>query len=185
MDETGFQIGMGKDQLIVTKRKRAHYFSLPENRESTTTIECISATREFLPLFLILSGILHMTQWYQVKELDSRMAIIPTSSGYSNDEISLEWIKHFDKHTAKKIVGSKRLLILWWSWFTSHNRIHSILWWTYGGHGKKSSDWAYATKRHSAGVFAPLPESGDSEPTVLYSGQNPEWDPECKQFWAF
>ena len=112
MDETGFQIGMGKDQLIVTKRKRAHYFSLPENRESTTTIECISATREFLPLFLILSGILHMTQWYQVKELDSRMAIIPTSSGYSNDEISLEWIKHFDKHTAKKIVGSKRLLIL-------------------------------------------------------------------------
>jgi hypothetical protein len=53
-----------------------------------------------------------MAQWYQVKELDPRTAIIPTSSGYSNDEISLEWIKHFDKHTAKKVVGSKQLLIL-------------------------------------------------------------------------
>ncbi|KJZ68610.1 hypothetical protein HIM_11998 [Hirsutella minnesotensis 3608] len=33
MDETGFRIGVGKDQLIVTKRKRAHYFGIPENRE--------------------------------------------------------------------------------------------------------------------------------------------------------
>ena len=107
MDETDFQIGMGKDQLIITKQKRTHYFGLPENRESATAIECISATGEFVPLFLILSGTLHMAQWYQVKELDSRTAIIPTSSGYSNDKISLEWIKHFDKHTAKKVVGSK------------------------------------------------------------------------------
>ena len=42
MDETGFRIGVGKDQLIVTKRKRAHYFGIPENRESATAIECIS-----------------------------------------------------------------------------------------------------------------------------------------------
>jgi len=28
MDETGFRIGMGKDQMIVTKRKRAHYRSI-------------------------------------------------------------------------------------------------------------------------------------------------------------
>jgi hypothetical protein len=121
MDETGFRIGMGKDQLIVTKRKRVHYFGLPENRESATAIECISAAGEFLPLFLILSGTLHMAQWYQVKELDPRTAIIPISSGYSNDEISLEWIKHFDKHTAKKVVGSKRLLIL-----DGHGSHHTI-----------------------------------------------------------
>jgi site-specific DNA-cytosine methylase len=62
MDETGFRIGMGKDQLIVTQRKWTHYFGLPENRESTTAIECISAAGEFLPLFLILSGTLHMAQ---------------------------------------------------------------------------------------------------------------------------
>jgi hypothetical protein len=43
MDETGFQIGVGKDQMVVTKRRRAHYFSLPTNRESATAVEAISA----------------------------------------------------------------------------------------------------------------------------------------------
>ena len=62
-----------------------------------------------------------MAQWYQVKELDPRTAIIPSPSGYSNDEISLKWIKHFDKHTAKKVVGNKRLLIL-----DGHDSHHTI-----------------------------------------------------------
>ena len=31
MDKTGFQIGVGKDQLIVTRWKKAHYFGIPEN----------------------------------------------------------------------------------------------------------------------------------------------------------
>ncbi|KAM4067464.1 Tc5 transposase DNA-binding domain-containing protein [Hirsutella rhossiliensis] len=66
MDETGFRIGVGKDQLIVTKRKRAHYFGIPENRESATDIEAISASGESIPPFLILSGQMHMTSWYQI-----------------------------------------------------------------------------------------------------------------------
>src|SRR5207247_1515194 len=39
MDETGFQIGVGKDQLVVTKRRRARYLGIPTNRESATAIE--------------------------------------------------------------------------------------------------------------------------------------------------
>ena len=56
MDETGFRIGVGKDQLIVTKRKRAHYFGILENRESATAIEAISAGGQYIPAFLILAG---------------------------------------------------------------------------------------------------------------------------------
>lgn len=56
MDETGFRIGAGKNALIVTKRKRAHYFSLPTNRESATAIEAISAGGAVIPAFLILSA---------------------------------------------------------------------------------------------------------------------------------
>jgi len=56
MDETGFQIGVGKDHFIVTKRQRAHYFGIPENRESATAIEAISAGGHYIPAFLILSG---------------------------------------------------------------------------------------------------------------------------------
>lgn len=121
MDETGFRIGVGKNQLIVTKRKRAHYFSLPENRESATAIEAISAGGHYIPAFLILSGQLHMAQWYQQRELHDDTVIVTSLSGYSNDEISLEWIKHFDKSTVKSTVGSKRLLIL-----DGHGSHHTI-----------------------------------------------------------
>jgi hypothetical protein len=62
MDKIEFQIGVGKDQLIVTKQKKAHYFSIPENRESAIAIEAISAGGRFTPTFLILSGHLHMLQ---------------------------------------------------------------------------------------------------------------------------
>ncbi|CAG9950794.1 unnamed protein product [Clonostachys rosea f. rosea IK726] len=44
MDETGFRIGMKSNAMIITKRKRAHYFALPENRESATAVEAISAS---------------------------------------------------------------------------------------------------------------------------------------------
>jgi hypothetical protein len=112
MDETGFRIGVGKDQFIVTRRQRAHYFGIPENRESATAIEAISAGGHYIPAFLILSGQLHMAQWYQIPGLDPDTAIRPTPTGYSNDQISLEWLKHFDKHSAKTSIGVKRLLIV-------------------------------------------------------------------------
>ncbi|KJZ70465.1 hypothetical protein HIM_10137 [Hirsutella minnesotensis 3608] len=112
MDETGFRIGVGKDQLIVTKRKRAHYFGIPENRESATAIEAISANGEVVPAFLILAGQMHMASWYQIPELAPDTVIRPTPTGYSNDVISLEWLQHFDKHSEKTSRSSKRLLIL-------------------------------------------------------------------------
>ncbi|KAM4067613.1 DDE superfamily endonuclease [Hirsutella rhossiliensis] len=96
MDETGFRIGVGKDQLI----------------ESATAIEAISANGEVVPAFLILAGQMHMASWYQIPELDPDTVIRPTPTGYSNDVISLEWLQHFDKHSEKSSRSSKRLLIL-------------------------------------------------------------------------
>ncbi|KJZ69725.1 hypothetical protein HIM_10894 [Hirsutella minnesotensis 3608] len=126
MDETGFRIGVGKDQLIVTKRDRAHYFGIPENRESATAIEAISASGAFIPAFLILSGQMHMTSWYQLPELDPDTVIRPTPTGYSNDEISLEWLQHFDKHSAKTSRSSKRLSSRW-SRLSPYKTVHSVL----------------------------------------------------------
>ncbi|EFY84437.1 transposase [Metarhizium acridum CQMa 102] len=39
-------------------------------------------------------------------------AIVPTPTSYTNDQVGLGWLKRFNKHTAKKTVGKKRLLIL-------------------------------------------------------------------------
>ena len=62
IDETRFQIGVSKDQLVITKRKRASYFSILTNRESATAIKCISAGGEVIPLLIILSRVMHITK---------------------------------------------------------------------------------------------------------------------------
>ena len=89
MDETGFRIGVGKNQIVITKRKRAHFFSIPENRESCTAIEAVSFAGNYIPAFLILAGQLHMSHWYQQPELHDDTRIIPNSSGFSITRLAL------------------------------------------------------------------------------------------------
>jgi hypothetical protein len=38
--------------------------------------------------------------------------IVTSESGYSNDQVSLEWLRHFEEFTAPKQQGHKRLLIV-------------------------------------------------------------------------
>ncbi len=90
MDETGFQIGIGKDQVVITRRQRARYFGLPTNRESATSVEAISADEAHLPAFLILTGQVHMSQWYGLKELPGDTVVAVSSTGYSNNQLSLD-----------------------------------------------------------------------------------------------
>lgn len=114
MDETGFRLGVGSNDVIVTKRSRSykHYISMPENREAATGIEAISAAGAVIPAFLILSGIRHMARWYCQPELQPGTAIAVTPTGYTNDSITLQWLKHFDLHTKGQTVGTYRLLIV-------------------------------------------------------------------------
>ncbi|XP_044714708.1 DDE superfamily endonuclease domain-containing protein [Hirsutella rhossiliensis] len=91
MDETGFRIGIGK-------------------QESATAVEAISADGRYIPAFLILSGKVHLEQWYGIKELDGDTLIGVTETGFTNDQLNLPWIQHFDKHAKSK--GAWRLLLL-------------------------------------------------------------------------
>ena len=90
MDETGFRIGISKDQLVVTKRKTATLFAMPENRESATAIEAIAADGRHLPAFLILTGQQHMANWYRQPELHNATIIGLSPTRYSNDTMSLQ-----------------------------------------------------------------------------------------------
>ena len=53
-----------------------------------------------------------MTQWYTVEELHGQTILQTATTGYSNDEISLGWLAHFNEHSAKTSLGVKRLLVL-------------------------------------------------------------------------
>ena len=101
----------------MTKRRWAYYFSLPTNCESAMAVEAISTTGQVIPVFLILSSMMHMANWYQLEELEKDTVIGTSPTGYSNDGLSIAWIQHFKTHTRKGTVSGKRLLLMdgYWS----------------------------------------------------------------------
>jgi hypothetical protein len=109
-NETDFQIGVGRDQLVITKQQRQFYLRHPTNRELATAVEVASASGARIPLFLIISGITHQSSWYTNSNLDPDTTIAVSNSSYSNDQVSLDWLHHFEKHTQKLTKGTKRLL---------------------------------------------------------------------------
>ena len=47
---------MGKDQIIITKRKRKYYLTILKNYKLTTYIEAVSTINEAYPTFIILTN---------------------------------------------------------------------------------------------------------------------------------
>lgn len=113
MDETGFMIGYGRNELIVTKKGRNTTLGLPQIRESATLVEAISAGGRFIPPMVILKGKRHMAKWYDDSiPIDPKALIGVSESGFTNDELTLHWIKHFEYYTRENRVGNCRLLLL-------------------------------------------------------------------------
>ena len=112
-DETGFRIGIGRDQWVVTREaKRPLTLGSSSNRESVTVIEAISGDGGVLPPMIILPGALHMEDWYTKTAIPDTFLIGVSDTGYSNDNLALKWLSHFEAFSAKRQVGSWRLLIL-------------------------------------------------------------------------
>ncbi|KAI1005651.1 hypothetical protein K3495_g2563 [Podosphaera aphanis] len=74
------------------------YLIDPENLDYVTCIEAISANGKTIPPMVILSGALFLEKFFG-NDLDDGVIFAMTESGYTNDMLSFEWVKHFDKHT--------------------------------------------------------------------------------------
>jgi DDE superfamily endonuclease len=68
------------------------------------------------PIIVLKTATL-LEKWI-VNELADDTMLLYSESGYSNDDINLKWVKHFDRATQRKIQGVFRLLIL--DGFSSH-----------------------------------------------------------------
>jgi hypothetical protein len=111
-DETGFRVGQGKKETVVTRfgRSRTRIASA-SSRESLTLIECVSASGKVIPPLIILAAKNHMEEWYQhLKEEDYLIAY--SKAGYSNSELIFEWIHHFEITTKKYAGNSWRMLLM-------------------------------------------------------------------------
>jgi hypothetical protein len=113
-DETGFMMGIISSAMVVTRADRRGRGKVvqPGNREWATAIACINSEGWSVPPFLVVQGKTHLASWYTEGGLPHDWVIKPTSNGWTNNETGLEWIQHFDKHTAPRAKGPYRMLIL-------------------------------------------------------------------------
>ena len=106
-DETVFRIGVGKDQWIITRDpSRQSYIASSSNRGLVTLCESISGDGEVLPPMIILPSVLHLEQWYTSTGLEYNVLVATSETGYSNDELSLGWLRHFERYSARRQLGT-------------------------------------------------------------------------------
>jgi DDE superfamily endonuclease/Psq-like protein/Tc5 transposase-like DNA-binding protein len=116
-DETGFAMGLiggsGSSKVVGLSDSvgRATVIQ-PGDRTWTTVIEGINATGWAIPPFVILEGKVHLQYWYQEQGLPTDWTIAVSPNGWTNDELGVHFIKHFDKWTKPQTKGTYRLLLL-------------------------------------------------------------------------
>ena len=126
-DETGFRMGIARSDWVITSISENDKHSIrskdPDNRESLTSIESINGAGGSIPSFLILTGMMIMNSWSN-NDLNEDVVLSTAETGYSNDWLSLKWLKHFDTHTIKTRKGTYRLLLM--DGYGSHHTIEFI-----------------------------------------------------------
>ena len=113
MDEAGARIGCpGGENIVVPTQINELYTSSPENRKSITIIETVFADgREPLPPFIITPGHKIMDNWITTELVGTeRLACSPT--GYTNNEIALEYLDHLIQYSRAGPEKPWKLLLL-------------------------------------------------------------------------
>lgn len=112
-DESGFMLGEGKTQKVITANPIAAQNATGGQGESMTSIECIAADGWFIPPFLLFKGQWHMENWYRQADLPDDYRVAPTPKGYSTDIIAFDWIHFFHECTKHRVArGGSRLLLI-------------------------------------------------------------------------
>lgn len=113
-DETGFLMGMLSTAKVVTSSERSNRPRTiqPGNREWVTVIQGICTTGWAIPSYVVVKGKYHLLPWYQDGQFPRDWRIHTSDNGWTTNEIGLDWIKHFDKHTKDRTKGVYRLLVL-------------------------------------------------------------------------
>ncbi|KAJ3455087.1 hypothetical protein MRS44_013687 [Fusarium solani] len=113
-DETGFMMGLiGSGMVAIGAERRGKPKSVqPGNWEWVIVIQAINAEGWAMQPFIVVAGQCHLASWYQGSNLPGDWAIATTQNGWTDNNIGLEWLKHFDRHIKARTNGRYRLLIL-------------------------------------------------------------------------
>jgi hypothetical protein len=113
MDESGIRIGCPKgEKIIVPIDVKELYSASPENRKSVTLIETISADgKKPIPPFIIAPGAKIMENWITAELVgEERIACTPT--GYTNNDLALQYLDHLVQHSGAGPEKGWKILLL-------------------------------------------------------------------------
>jgi hypothetical protein len=113
-DETGCMMGVIMAGMVVagSERQGRPKSVQPGNREWITVIQAINAEGQSIAPFIIGAGQYHLANWYRECNLPDDWVIATSKNGWTDNQLGLEWLKHFDQSTRERSVGAYRLLIL-------------------------------------------------------------------------
>lgn len=143
-------MGVISSQMLVTgserrgKRKRIQ----PGNREWVTVVNSISAAGWAIPPFIIFAGKVHISSWYEDMSIPRDWVIELSSNGWTTNELGIAWLKHFNKHTKARTIGTHRLLVI-----DGHESHHSF---EFSKICKEENIIALCMPSHSSHLLQPL-----------------------------
>jgi hypothetical protein len=113
-NETGFMMGQITASMVVTNsnRKGKPKLAQPGNREWATVIQGVNSQGWTVPPFIVVKGKYHLSFWYENNALPKDWRIAVSANGWMTNEVTANWLKHFDKYSKSRKSGVYRLLIL-------------------------------------------------------------------------
>jgi hypothetical protein len=124
VDETGFRVGVGRRHKVISRDpSKKVYMADADNRSHVTVVECVQADGTQIPPMVILPGKRHLERNFP-PGLPNDVLMAVSDTGYNNDELSMDWLRHYDKHTKQRQQGVYRLLLF--DGFGSHLLIDFI-----------------------------------------------------------
>ena len=102
-DETGFRIGVGRDQWIITREpSRPCFLGSTTNKKLVSVCETITSDGAVRPPMIIVPGFIHQEAWYTTTSIPDDYLLGTSWSGYNNDGLTMKWLVHFKQFSAKR-----------------------------------------------------------------------------------
>ena len=110
-------------ELVVTgsERRGRPKAIQPGDREWVTAILGINAAGWAIPPFLIFAGKTLLHAWFEGEDIPRNWRIAISDNGWTNNNLGVAWLQHFNEHTKGRSLGARRLLIL--DGHDSHNSL--------------------------------------------------------------
>lgn len=83
-----------------------------DNRKYITSAKSINEVGHTILAFLILQAKHILHKWALYNNLFDKMSLSTSNSGYSNKNLAMYWLRHFDKHSTKRQVRLYCLFIM-------------------------------------------------------------------------